>query len=154
MKKFYGVILALLISHGSVVKAQNVLTSEANLMRSADSICMQRMEYSYAGEKGKNKVWDFSSQESLSGEHPIEYSSDSIKTYQKVEDRGINKYVLDSIWFKQVVSENRLKKINYEKGKLAMKFPLHYGDSIVSEFCGNGRYCGDHKVREEGQVLL
>lgn len=154
MNKQTGLLLAFLLAHGLALEAQNVVTTESNLMRNADSANMQRMEYSWSGDKGKEQFWDFSSVELLSGDYPIEFYSDSLGNFQKLEDRGIYYYLLENNLLKQNSYENRLEKINYDKEKLAMRFPLQYGDSLVSSFSGKGRYCGDHKIKVEGQVLL
>lgn len=140
--------------HGIALEAQNSITIESNLMRNADSFNMQRMEYSWSGDKGKDQVWDFSNVKSQSDEYPIEFFSDSVKSFRKIEPQGIYGFMLDSYRLKQTEYESRLEKISYDKEKLAMRYPFQYGDSLVSSFSGKGRYCGDHKIKVEGQVLL
>lgn len=142
-------ILCTYILHG-----QNIITLEANMFRNADSICMHNVDYSWVGEDGESKVWNFSGKSTYELEHDINYSLDSTNCFKKTTPQKIFKYILTNDSLRLISYENRVKNINYEKPKLYMYYPLHYGDSIISNFKGHGRYCGDHKIEVEGQVLL
>ena len=154
MSKLNAMILASLLMDVSTLCAQNVVEAKTNLMRNGDVISMQRMEFSWNGERGEEQIWDFSSAESLGSKRLIEFQTDSVSNFQQIDGQAICGYILDGDLLKLQSYENRLEKICYDDGKAYMRYPLLYGDSIVSNFKGHGRYCGDHKINVEGRVLL
>ena len=150
----YFYLILLFFCTNNTIQGQNVISKEANLFRANDTFIMEKMEYSWTGDKGISRFWDFSNAETLRNDSQIEFYSDSIENFQRVENRIISTYSLDNNFLNQTAYENRLEKINYNKAKISMKYPFQYGDSLVSDFSGKGRYCGDHDIKVEGQILL
>lgn len=136
------------------VLAQNTLTKATNLMRNADTVNYQSMEYSYQRDNGKDAVWDFSDIDGLDEEYPLSFVIDTLGNYMMEDDNGLSTYSLFSDLLKRTREENRLQRIVYHQPKLAMKYPLQYGDSLSLPFSGAGTYCGDHHIRVSGQVNI
>lgn len=147
-------LIFLLFCANNTIQGQNVISKEANLFRDNDTFTMEKMEYSWSGDKGKGQFWDFSNIGSLRKDSKIEFYSDSVENFQRVENQGISTYCLDNNFLNQTSYESRLERVNYNKEKISMKYPFQYGDSLISNFSGKGRYCGDHDMKVEGQVLL
>lgn len=143
-----------MLSLADFAAAQDAITTKCNMMRDADSLSMQRMEYLWAGEKGKKQTWDFSSLEALRGDYPVKICVDSTGTIGRYDSNSIRQYRLKSQALHMTHYEDRLELVRYDKAKLAMRYPFQYGDSIAEPFSGEGIYCGDHKVKVEGQVIL
>lgn len=152
--KARNIASVLLLSLADFAAAQDAITTKCNMMRDADSLSMQRMEYLWAGEKGKKQIWDFSSLEALRGDYPVKICVDSTGTIGRYDSNSIRQYRLKSQALHMTHYEDRLELVRYDKAKLAMRYPFQYGDSIAEPFSGEGIYCGDHKVKVEGQVIL
>lgn len=133
---------------------QNVLTRKANILGDSAKITYQLIEFSNPGYAGDGEVWDFSTMRDLKKDYNILLKKDSLSLWNKVEGKAIYSYVLQADTLGQVGFENRLTKIQYIKKKLAMRYPLQYGDTVSSLFKGYGKYCGDHFVKVEGQVVV
>ena len=63
MKKLKGLLTILFLLFCSVGYAQNILSLPANLIQPGDSITKERVKYVYAGDAGKDVIWDFSNLE-------------------------------------------------------------------------------------------
>ena len=134
--------------------AQNTLTKATNLIRNGDIVKYQSMEYSYQIGNGKDVVWDFGDVDGLNEIYSIAFEIDTLNNYIKKDDNGIFAYSIFSDLLKQTKEENRLLRIVYHQPKLAMKYPLQFGDSLALNFSGTGIYCGDHHVKVNGQVNI
>ena len=134
--------------------AQNILNSSSNMMRNNDCVTMQSVDFSWAGKDGKNIYWDFSDIGNLEVNHNLNFSNDSLMTFQKIEDSDIYTYKLICNQLQQIKKENRLERINYDHPKIIMTYPFQYGDSVISNFSGSGCYCIDHKIKVSGQVKI
>lgn len=133
---------------------QNVLSIKANLIGNSDKVRYQFMESCDPGVSGEEVVWDFSNAYGKNEDYNLFYSCDSLLRYHILDGTDKNSYILTADTLKQYMQESRLTKIRYFQKKLSMKYPLQYGDSILSPFEGYGLYCGDHIVRVQGNVLL
>lgn len=50
--------------------------------------------------------------------------------------------------------ENNLRKCNFEKPLMMLKYPLAFGDSVEYPFSGNGKYCDKVKQKIQGRVIV
>lgn len=130
------------------------MTWKANALGDSAKITYQLMESSNSGYAGDGEMWDFSTVRDIEKDYNVLLKKDSLSFWNKVEGKAKYSYVLLADSLEQVGFENRLTKIRYTKKKLAMKYPLQYGDSVSSRFEGYGSYCGDHFVKVEGQVVV
>lgn len=152
MKKDIICLLLGLIS--AQVWAQNIIALKANAMRDNDKITFQTMPFCEPGNWGCNESWDFSCIDALKENYKIQYIKDSLNRIHQYTDSDVKSFVLKDSILVQYKLENRLTKIKYLKKKMAMKYPLVYGDSISSYFEGYGRYCDNYFVKVKGQVLI
>lgn len=133
--------------------AQNILTVETNAMRNSDRFACQSMGFSNPGNQGKDVSWDFSYIDNLNIKYDIHYKIDSLNRIHQYFGQDRVSFVLNDDTLKQYMFENRLTKVKYLKKKMALRYPLEYGDSISSDFEGYGLYCGNHFIKVKGQVL-
>lgn len=135
-----------------VAGGQTVLNEGTNEKRNFDKIYYQSVFFTTPGKSGENVIWDFSSIETKD-DGIYKYVVDSCKRIHQYVDQEKNSYVLRDNLLSQYKYENRLAKIKYVKQKNVLRYPLQYGDSIISNFLGYGQYCDDHIVKVKGQVL-
>jgi len=136
-----------------VVFAQHSLQSQYNMFRADDEIVKQQVEYKDPGRSGENVLWDFSKLTSIDDGYTLSYASrDSSITITGTEHRTMYYYSLsgDSLLCRGY--ENPTTLMINERPELLLRFPVHYGDSTVSYYNGNGKYCDRLKISAMGTV--
>ena len=117
---------------------------------SADSLQKCRIRSFSPGSGGRGKVWDFSGKLGSKMSAQVKFMKDSTGVMSFIEPGRIGYYRTASDCLTLTGSESPLHKREYAAGKLSLKFPLEYGDSIGMPFRCDGMYCGDHPFREVG----
>lgn len=145
--------LRLLIAMGLVLSpitsaAQNILSQATNMPQSGDSIAKELVEYVHVISDKEDAVWDFSDLETQ-GTYYVKY--DTIGDYLTAYDqRESLKYHLrnDSLFLTGY--ESPMVRMDYHRPQLSMPFNLQLGQSVVSNYQGEGTYCGTHSERTVG----
>ncbi len=145
-------ISALALLFAASVHAQ-VNLSEMDLA-SADSLQKSRIRYFSPGMGGRNKVWDFSEKLSSKESAQVMMIKDSTGVVSVIVPGKISYFHATPDTLILFGSESPLEKREYAMSKLAVKFPLQYGDSVCKSFRCEGMYCGDHPFREAGTTTV
>ncbi len=103
----------------------------------------QQVEYQDPGAYGKDLTWDFSMLRPINDEYTIAFSipdSNYMHRWCGAEHRTRYYYSVsgDTVW--QTGYENPITYIRYTRPEALLHFPLHYGDTLFSEFEAHGEY--------------
>ena len=131
---------------------------QVNLSRmgtdSCDSLQKSRIRYFSPGKSGKDKVWDLTERLTSAEASQVLFTKDTAGVVSILEPDRIAYYRVDGGSLIQFAGESPTDERDYSTPKLAMRFPLVYGDSIASEFRCDGIYCGNHPYRETGRTSI
>lgn len=123
-------------------------------LASTDSLQKNRIRFFFSGKGGRDKVWDFSGKLNSKESSQVKFVKDSTGVVSVLEP-GKNLYYRTTpdtlILFG---SESPLEKREYDRVKIAKRFPLEFGDSIMMPFRCEGMYCGNHPFREIGTTIV
>lgn len=153
MKKPKVFFVMVLFSFSIVNNAQNTLTMSANLMQPGDSITKERVAYVYAGEIGQNVVWDVSNLEK-EDTYYIKYDTISQSRWIGYDTQKTYYYHVANNSLQMEGYESPLLSMDYKQPMLSLKFPLQFNQTYISEYLGEGRYCGTHYERIFGFVKI
>lgn len=143
--------LLLLIGATSVYGQVNILEMS---LASSDSLQKCRIRYFSPGKGGRNKVWDFSRKLVSRELAQVMFMKDSTGVISVTEPGKIDYYRTTPDTLMLFGSESPLEKREYVMEKLAMKYPLEYGDSVSKDFRCEGKYCDLQSFREAGTTTL
>ena len=145
-------ILTLFLFASTVAGAQNILTKEANLIQSGDSLIKECVEYVSAGDAGDNAVWDFCGFEETGSKYQIRFSALDSTGLVAYDARQTVKYTLshDSLFLVEV--ETPQQNTKYSQLPLILSFPFGLNQTFKTCYNGEGRYCGTHYKRNFGTV--
>jgi hypothetical protein len=164
MKKILFSIIVLILCQ---TNSAQQLTWAHNIPLAGDSISKQQVEYKDPLGEGKGISWDFRSLNPINEKYALHYSTLPQKDSTflcGLEHHTRYYYDLqsDSLWLTGY--ENPTTYMKYSTPELRLRFPFAYGDSLSSEFQGEGEYChriplkvkGDShtKVDAEGELIL
>lgn len=133
---------------------KGVITKEANMMCDSDEIVLQGLCYFHAGEQGTGVLWDFSGLQGNDGCMTVRHYKDSLNHNVRIDGKSARYYSFVGDTLLLAGSETPLSRTDYERGLLAMRYPMAYGDSVSSAFSAHGIYCGDHYFRERGSSAV
>lgn len=120
------------------------LKKSTNNYRAGDIIIKQQVDFKDPGASGKNITWDFSHLNTINDKYQLIYflpnKTDSSHV-TGVEHQTYYHYKLksDTLWLTGY--ENRTTRMNYQQPEALLRFPLQYGDTLYSNFSGEGMYC-------------
>jgi hypothetical protein len=137
--------------------AQTVLKSDHNAYRAGDRIIKQQVEYKDPGSSGKELTWDFSMLQPVNEEYSLDYfipDSARMDILCGLEHRTRYYYLQqrDSIW--ATGFENSTTRMNYLQPELKMRFPFGYGDTLYSNFEGDGQYSRRLDMKVKGYTRV
>lgn len=136
-----------------MLTAQNVLSLAANMLQPGDSIVKEEVEYVYSGNSGKDIIWDFGN---LTAEDSFYLKYDTINKshFAGYDAHKTYKYHLSNDSLKLLGYESPLIGMEYQKPQLIMPFPLELNQIFISDYQGEGRYCGTHYEKSFGTIKI
>jgi len=150
-------IILFILSIFCLASVRGQLRSELNLSRPGDQIIKQQVEYIHTGPNGRDVVWDFSKVNIVNAEYPlIFYRKDANDLTQIIGWEHETQYAYsqedDHIFLTSY--NNKSVEMSFELPELHMRFPLHYGDTLNSQFSGKGRYFRDFEIVSSGKTTI
>ncbi len=120
-----------------------VLTMEKNGYQADNELVKQQVVFRDPGSQGKNLTWDFMHLQTIHDEYRLHYFIPDSTNMQHIcgmehRTRYYYRQTPDSLWAKGF--ENYTTLMNYTTPELKLKFPFSYGDTLVSDFEGEGMY--------------
>lgn len=153
MKKLKGLLTILFLLFCSVGYAQNILSLPANLIQPGDSITKERVKYVYAGDAGKDVIWDFSNLEK-EDTYYIKYDTINQSQWEGYDTQKTYYYRIANDGMQMTGYESPLLNMDYKLSLLILPFPLQFNQTYSADFLGEGRYCGTHYERTLGAVRI
>ena len=149
-----ALLTTLLLSsfHGNAAE-QASLTRTRNLYASGSREVLPAGHF-HAGGNGEGCLWDFSGIGTAKDAGLIVYSTDSTGAMSVTDGKETLLYVLENDSLKLAGIESALKDIRYAVPQTVLRFPFAYGDSISTEYSGEGTYCRDRHFRERGTATV
>lgn len=147
--------LLVLILGANLLAQTPKLTKECNIYRPGDIIVKQQVEFKDPGPSGRNITWDFSMLNPVDEEYKIRYmfrlKNDSTRIVAN-EHHTSYRYQLkgDTLWLYEF--QNRTTKMTFSKPEAQLKFPFNYGDVLLSEFEGTGKYSETIDLTAKGKT--
>lgn len=144
MNNILAIAFLFVITTTNVLAQQMVvITSDTNQILAGDSIFKYQIAYIDPGLRGKDLDWDFSRIEIENENYLIKYSIPDSTNMTKIsgtEHRTHYYYQQekDSLW--ALGFDNYTTQILYSVPELKMTYPFTYGDTLYSEFEGEGMY--------------
>lgn len=135
-------------------EAQHVLTRENTLMRPGDAISKQQIAFVVPGESGEDVVWDFRDVPVRRKNYRVEYTGNNASALLSIHPGYMSRYRMAGDTLVQTGYENPTARLTYRRAIPELVFPFAYGDTIASEFEGNGLYCRHNGMKERGTVLV
>jgi len=139
----------------TVVNSQN-LSFQRNKLRTGDKLIKQQLEYIDPGLDGEGLVWNFSRISINNEAYRLLYVNVNKKDTTKflgLEHDTRYRYTQDQDTLFLTGFDNRNTFIRFNKPEAQLAFPFKYGDSIVSEFKGEGLYCNKIKLIANGVTV-
>lgn len=133
------------------------LTANMNNYMAGDSLYKYQVEYKDPGSIGRELEWDFSDLQILNENYLIKYFHSDKKDTTKIcgmehRTRYYSRQRNDSLW--SIGFENYTTIMNYTKPELKLKFPFTYGDTLYSQFTGEGMYCNMLPLHVKGYTRV
>lgn len=158
-KKMYVCIFLLLQSLfcSNMLFGQNILDYQHNHVRVGDVLRGQYIYGNLQNLVGKKCVWDLSNLEADDKMFQLHFDMhpDSLDIVRGIYKSSLY-YLIDEehnmLYMKGF--ENNLRKCNFEKPLMMLKYPLAFGDSVEYPFSGNGKYCDKVKQKIQGRVIV
>lgn len=140
------------LSYCLCVSSQHRLTNTLNVPRFGDEIIKQQVEYKDPGRSGENVLWDFGKLNSLNDEYRLFYVCGKDSLLVGIEHQTMYYYSLSGDSLLCHGFENPTTVMKNERPELLLTYPVNYGDSILSYYNGNGKYCERLKISAMGTV--
>lgn len=147
--KLLGFVFAMFYAVSAV--AQNVVTREHNMPCSGDEVSKEQVEFVDCGDSGENVFWNYCDVPVLKSDYKVCYSGDSVLT--AITPNAIYRYLHDGAGLQFIGFENPLVIMDYNVPVTQVVYPMAYGDTVVSEFNGTGKYSNVYDVIRTGQIL-
>lgn len=166
-------LFVFLMSAGFVLPVCGQLNTLHNHFRPGDVLIKQQIEYVDPGDRGVNKVWNFSRLKTINEEYTLRYDpppleGDSVyilgdKRYKKgkvnenelivgTEHNTMYYYHFTHDSLLQVGHENPSVKLAYTSPIMMMRFPLNYGQITTCDYRSEGHYSGTVNIRTQGTM--
>jgi hypothetical protein len=144
---------------GSLEAQQNSILSLyklINLPCAGDSIVKQQVDYVNPGIGGSNISWDFKSVKRIDDHYTLKYRNQTTDTslIEGIEHLTIYRFKISGDSLFHTGYENSTTYMKYTKPELKIKFPFRLGDTISSDFIGDGEYCHMIKLHVAGQTTV
>lgn len=167
MKKIGLFLMSISCLTFSLARSQVKLLGKDHNYRHGDYIVKQRVDYIEPNTSGQGVVWDFAALKTSKEHYLIKYfniNENDTSSFCGLEHDTRYYYHRqeDSIW--ATGFENHTTFLKYTEPELRMKFPFTYGDSLSSNWEGEGLYSNlfHFKIRghtrvfadAEGQLVL
>jgi hypothetical protein len=142
----------------ALVQGQTVsaLYKTINLPHVGDSIVKQQVDYIDPGIGGTNILWNFQTVKPVNNYYNLKYvalTADST-CFEGVEHSTIYRYKVHKDSLYHTGYENSTTYMNYTKPELKLKFPFKKGDTISSNFVGEGEYCHRINLHVSGKTKV
>lgn len=149
-------VLYCLLLFPSVLSSQ-ILTYEGHKPCRTDSMLVYKLPYIAVTDSGEHCIWNFSNFPIDSAELlEIDYYASSPDTgYLGLHREQANLYYRteqDTLW--QTGYETSLTHVKYSRPMALMKYPFEYGDTIRSQYMGEGQYCHLKPISIEGSNTI
>lgn len=131
---------------------QSILARKDYLPQSNKTILYRETLFPTNLNAGKNQVWDYSFLRDKDKGYNLIYTFDTSESYKTLFRNVENTYAIEGDSLIKYAEESRLYKIDYQKPKLEMIFPIQYGDTISNYFEGHGKYCSKYDLVIKGEV--
>ena len=121
--------------------AQPAIKYDRHALRVGDYLTKQQVEYKDPGSNGRNLIWDFRFLQPIDENYIVQYSQaqdTSVICGLEHNTRYYYRQKADSLF--ALGYENNTTIMTYNKPELKLKFPFAYGDTLYSEFEGQGEY--------------
>jgi len=173
------IILAIMLILSIQLKAQYVVTSQANRPRPGDNLVMQEIEYPDPGKSGKNIVWNFGKlipvekkkgtitkplnqmqpgeditkylQITASSEVPVSYLTDD-GLLRGLDPGIINSYNISGDSLLIWKQEYPTTRMDFSFPQVLLTYPFTYKDQFTNYYRGYGVYCDRLGVKLVGSI--
>lgn len=157
MKQIFVLVLFCLQLSLNLMAQYSGLCYLSNRFRAGDVIVKQQVEFKEPGASGRNITWDFSILNPVNENYKVRYLYRTRKDTSQfiVNEHQTNyRYQLkhDTLWLHEF--KNRTTTMMFVKPEAQLKFPIYYGDTIISEFEGNGKYCETVDIFAKGKTVV
>lgn len=150
-------LLLLNLFCSNMLFCQNIIDYQHNHIRVGDVLQGQYLNGDIQNLVGKKCVWDLSNFEANDKRFQLHFDMhpDSLEIVRGIYKSSLY-YLSDEehnmLYMKGF--ENNLRKCDFEKPLMMLKYPLAFGDSIEYPFSGNGKYCDKVKQKIQGRVIM
>lgn len=158
MNNILAIVFLFIITTTNVLAQKMVvITSDTNQILPGDSIFKYQIAYIDPGLTGEDLKWDFSRMEIKDENYLIKYSIPDSSNMLKIaatEHRTHYYYhqESDSLW--AIGFENYTTQMLYSVPELKMTYPFTYGDTLYSEFEGEGVYSNLIPLHAKGYTRI
>lgn len=149
------------------------LTRSLNAMRTGDEIIKQQVEYKNPGKAGINQFWDFNKLVPVNNEYSLIYS-EPVTIGDSLCVIGIDTLFVDepgdifigtehyTMYYYQFRNDSLLllghknpnTELTYSKPLLHLKYPMNYGNVILSDYDSHGSYSGLVDIQAKGTIRI
>lgn len=123
-----------------IVQGQTVLLQNTHLSREGDVILKQELQYKSPGRSGSNVMWDFSELSVLDTGYREYFTGSPDSIFMKVSPRSRSEYKMTGDSLFCIGYQTPTLQIKYLLPELYRRYPMFYGDSILSLYYGEGKY--------------
>ncbi|UKK50763.1 T9SS type A sorting domain-containing protein [Prevotella sp. E13-17] len=126
---------------------------QVDLLMENPDINKDEVTYCDAGSKGPSRLWDFSH---VKTRH-VYSCRDFLETdtsFVRMEKGKVSTFHQSEDSLFLLREETPLYHIDYMTPKFVSKVPSEYGEKYVSNFYGEGQYCGRHYMKRFGTVSM
>lgn len=167
-------VLTLFLFFGFLLPASGQLNTVHNHFRPGDVLVKQQVGFIDPGQAGVNQVWDFSKVKTINDQYTLRYNlppllNDSVyimgynhflkdKTQENelvtgTEHNTMYYYRLTRDSLLQLGHENPTVKLEYTAPMVLMKFPLNFGQTVMSDYKSKGIYSSTVDMQSEGTMV-
>lgn len=154
MRISFSISVYILFALKVCAQTQSIATHK-NTPKAGDVISKQQVEFKDPGASGRNITWDFSVLNPVDENYKVRYLYRTKKDtgqYIVNEHQTSYRYQMkhDTLWLHEF--KNRTTTMMFIKPEAQLKLPLTYGDTLVSEFEGIGKYCETVDIFAKGKA--
>jgi hypothetical protein len=127
-----------------------------NLPNIGDSIFKQQVDYVDPGPSGTNIYWDFQHVKHVNDFYTLFYStlSPDSTSFIGVEHGTCYYYNVKGDSLLHTGYENSTTLMKFTRPELRLKFPFRYGESVNSDFVGEGEFCNRIPIKVSGRTTV
>lgn len=158
MKRFllYLAFWSFLIVLHMPLKAQ-VLTAEHHRPNRTDSMSVYKLPFVQVSDTGRHCVWDFSNISTANAGmvnvdfYGLSTADTTLFGLHREHTNSYYRYAMDTLWMTGY--ENARARVHFSPSLPFLRFPFAYGDSLRSDFTGEGQYCHLLPLHVQGSTL-